>query len=325
MNSKFFRRFAAAAAVLLPLFATAQAYPLAKPLRIVVGFAPGGSVDAVARVLAEKLRPQFPEGVIVENRAGAGGALAAAYVAQATPDGHTVMLGGGGTLAYKDKLQANLPYSIEKSFAPIVYAVDTPLLLVVESSLPAKSVKELITLAKSRPRGLFYGHSGTGSTGQLSAELFNRLAGVETVGVAYKGSSPMVNDLISGQISFAVDQITTTAPNVQSGRLRALAISTKKRSPLMPDVPTLAESGVQGYESTSWSALVAPAATPPQAIRFLQDAVNKVLVDPETRKLLASVGAVPVGGTGEDLARHIAAERAKWTRLIDQLGIKPVE
>jgi tripartite-type tricarboxylate transporter receptor subunit TctC len=308
----------------LPFQAAAQTYP-DKPLRIVVGFAPGGSVDAVARILAAKLRLSYPEGVVVENRPGAGGAIAADYVARAAPDGYTTMLGGGGTLAYKDKLQANLPYSISKSFAPVIFAVDTPLLLAVPASLPVNSVKELIAQAKAKPGTFFYGHSGTGSTGQLSVELFNRLAGIQTVGVAYKGSGPMVTELISGQIQLTMDQIASPGPTVQAGRLRALAISTKNRSPLMPDVPTMAESGVPGYESTSWSALVAPAGTPKHIIKYLHDAVSKVLKDPDTRQQLTGVGAVPIGGTPEDLARHIAAERVKWSRLIDDLGIKPAE
>ncbi|UUZ77926.1 tripartite tricarboxylate transporter substrate binding protein [Polaromonas sp. P1(28)-13] len=315
--------FAIALVALLPFHVGAQTYPEQKPLRIVVGFPPGGSVDAVVRILADKLRPIFPQGIVVDNRAGGGGTIAAEFVARSAPDGHTIMLGGGGTLAFKDKLVARLPYSVTKSFAPIVHVVDTPLLLVVPSTLPAKSIKELIGMANSRPNALFYGSSGTGSTGQLSAELFNKLAGITTTGVAYKGSAPMMNDLIGGQISFAFDQIATTGPNVAAGRLRALAISTKKRSSLMPDVPTMAESGVPGYESISWSALVAPAGTPKHIIKFLQDAVNKVLVNPSTRTLLAGVGAVPVGGTSEELGVVIANERDKWGHLIDDLGIKP--
>lgn len=308
---------------LLPFHVGAQTYPEQKPLRIVVGFPPGGSVDAVARILADKLRPLYPQGVVIDNRAGGGGTIAAEFVARSAPDGHTVMLGGGGTLAFKDKLVASLPYSVTKSFAPIVHVVDTPLLLVVPSISPAKSVKDLIAMANSKSNNLFYGSSGSGSTGQLSAELFNKLAGITTTGVAYKGSAPMINDLIGGQISFAIDQIASTGANVAGGRLRALAITTRNRSPLMPDVPTMVESGVPGYESISWSALVAPAGTPKHIVKFLQDAVNKVLVNPSTRTLLAGVGAVPVGGTSEQLGVTIASERDKWGRLIEDLGIKP--
>jgi tripartite-type tricarboxylate transporter receptor subunit TctC len=321
--SRIRNALAIALVALLPFHAGAQTYPEKKPLRIVVGFPPGGSVDAVARILADKLRPLYPQGIVIDNRAGAGGTIAAEFVARSAPDGHTVMLGGGGTLAFKDKLVANLPYSVTKSFAPIVHVVDTPLLLVVPSSSPAKSVKDLIAMANGKSNSLFYGSSGSGSTGQLSAELFNKLAGITTTGIAYKGSAPMINDLIGGQLSFAIDQIATTGPNVAGGRLRALAISTKNRSPLMPDVPTMAESGVPGYESISWSALVAPAGTPKHVVKFLQDAVNKVLVDPSTRTLLAGAGAVPVGGTSEELGAVIASERGKWVRLIEDLGLKP--
>ena len=299
-----------------------QPYPT-RLVRIVVGFAPGGSMDVVARIAADKLKDSLGQQVIVENRPGAGGGIAADALAKAAPDGHTVMLAGGGTLAIRQKLELKLPYDAQRDFAPVVHVANLPLLLVVPTSLPVKSVKELVSLARQRPGQLNFPSSGVGSTTHLSAELFKALAKVDLTHVPYKGSSQMLPDLMAGQLALAFDQITTTQPYIAAGKLRALGISTPKRSRLMPALPTIAEEGVRGYESISWNGFVVPAATPRAAVERLNHETVKLLGTAPMAEKLGSIGAEPAGGTPEQFAAFIKAESHRWGRLIDQLGIKP--
>lgn len=300
----------------------AQPFP-ARMVRITVGFAPGGSMDVVARVLADGLKDSLGQQVIVENRPGAGGGIAADALAKAAPDGHTAMLAGGGTLSIKQKLELGLPYDAQRDFAPVVHVANLPLLLVVPMSLPVKSVKDLVALARARPAQLNFPSSGIGSTTHLSAELFKALAKIDLTHVPYKGSSQMLPDLIAGQLALAFDQITTTQPHIAAGKLRALGISTAKRSRLMPALPTIAEGGVTNYEAISWNGLVVPSATPRSAIERLNQETLKLLGTTSIAEKLASLGAEPAGGTPEQFAAFIKAESLRWGRLIDQLGIKP--
>ena len=302
--------------------ALAQPYPT-RLVRIVVGFAPGGSMDVVARITADKLRDSLGQQVIVENRPGAGGSIAADALAKAAPDGHTIMLAGGGTLAIRQKLELKLPYDPQRDFAPVVQVANLPLLLVVTTSLPVKSVKELVSLARARPGQLNFPSSGVGSTTHLSSEMFKALAKIDLTHVPYKGSSQMLPDLIAGQLALAFDQITTTQPYIAAGKLRALAISTPKRSRLVPALPTIAEAGVPGYESISWNGFVVPAATPRTTVERLNHETVKLLNTASMAEKLASIGAEPAGGTVEQFAAFIKAESLRWARLIDQLGIKP--
>ncbi|HEX2831065.1 MAG TPA: tripartite tricarboxylate transporter substrate binding protein [Burkholderiales bacterium] len=302
--------------------AFAQPYPT-RLVRIVVGFAPGGSMDVVARIAADRLRESLGQQVIVENRAGASGSIAADALAKAAPDGHTIMLAGGGTLAIRQKLELKLPYDAQRDFAPVIQVANLPLLLVVPTSLPVKSVKELVTLARARPGQLNFSSSGVGSTTHLSGEMLKALAKIELTHVPYKGSSQMLPDLVAGQISLAFDQITTTQPYIAAGKLRALAISTPKRSRLMPALPTIAEAGVPGYEAISWNGFVVPAATPRTIVERINDETVKLLNTTSTAERLASIGAEPAGGTAEQFAAFIKAESIRWGRLIDRLGIKP--
>lgn len=302
--------------------AWAQTYPT-RVVRIVVGFTPGGSMDVVARLAAERLKDPLGQQVIVDNRPGGSGVIAADLLAKAQADGHTMMLAGGGTLAVKQKLQLKLPYDAERDFATVIQVANLPLLLVVPASLQARSVKELVAMARARPGKLNFSSSGIGSTTQLSAELFRSLAQINVTHVPYKGSSQMIPDLVAGEISFAFDQITTTAQHITAGRLRALAISTAKRSRLMPEAPTVAEAGVPGYESISWNGIVVPAATPAPVVAQINQAIAKVLRSPDMQEKLASIGAEAAGGTPEQFAGLIRSERQKWGKLIDQLGIKP--
>lgn len=302
--------------------AGAQNYPT-RPVRILVGFSPGGSMDVTARLVADRLRDVFGQQVIVENRTGAGGSLAAQALAKSPPDGYMLMLAGGGTLSIRQKLELKLPYDAARDFAPVVYVANLPLLLVVPSSLPARSVRDLLSIARNRPGELTFASSGVGSTTHLSAEMFRVMAGLKLVHVPYKGSAQMIPELIGGQVGLAFDQITTTKPQLASGKLRALAISTAKRSALMPEMPTVAESGVPKYESVSWNGFVVPAGVPKNIIDRLQRDIEGTLKHPDMVEKLAAMGAEPVGGSPEQFGAHIRAEVQRWGELIDRLGIKP--
>jgi tripartite-type tricarboxylate transporter receptor subunit TctC len=302
--------------------AHAQSFP-SRNVRIIVGLSPGGSMDVTARLVADRLKESLGQQILVENRPGANGVIAAELVAKAAPDGHTLMLAGAGSLAIRHKLEMKLPYDAERDFAPVVQVVNLPLLLVAPVSLPVKSMKDLFELARKRPGELNYSSSGLGSTTHLSAELLATQAGIRLTHVPYKGSSQMIPDLIAGQISLAFDQITTAKPHVVAGKLRALAISTAQRSALMPGMPTIAESGVPKYESISWNGFVAPSATPRAVIERLQSDINKLIKSPDMTERLAAIGGESVGGTPEQFAALIKSESARWGRLIDQLGIKP--
>jgi len=305
-----------------PAAGAAKAFP-SRNLRVIVGLSPGGSMDVTARLVADKLKDALGQQIIVENRPGANGVIASELVAKSPPDGHTLMVAGGGTLAIRQKLELKLPYDAERDFAPIIHVVNLPLLLVVPVALPVRTMKDLFTLARQRPGELNYSSSGLGSTTHLSVEMLATQAGVKFTHVPYKGSSQMIPDLIAGQISLAFDQITTAKPHVAAGKLRALGISTAQRSALMPGLPTIAESGVPKYESISWNGFIAPSATPRPVIERLQQEINKLIKSPDMTERLASIGGEAVGGTPEQFAALIKSESVRWGRLIDQLGIKP--
>jgi tripartite-type tricarboxylate transporter receptor subunit TctC len=302
--------------------ASAQIYP-SRNVRIIVGLSPGGSMDVTARLVADRLKESLGQQIIVENRPGANGVIAADLVAKSPPDGHTLMLAGAGSLAIRHKLEMKLPYDAERDFAPVIHVVNLPLLLVAPVSLPVRSMRDLFELARKRPGELNYSSSGLGSTTHLSAEMLATQAGIKLTHVPYKGSSQMIPDLIAGQISIAFDQITTAKPHVAAGKLRALAISTAQRSALMPGLATIAESGLPKYESISWNGFVAPSATPRAVIDRLQTDINKLIKSPDMSERLASIGGEAVGGTPEQFAALIRSESIRWGRLIDQLGIKP--
>ena len=302
--------------------AGAQSFP-ARNVRIIVGLSPGGSMDVTARLVADRLKESLGQQIIVENRPGANGVIASELVAKSAPDGYTLMLAGAGSLAIRQKLEMKLPYNAARDFAPVIHVVNLPLLLVAPVSLPVKSMRELFALARTRPDELNYSSSGVGSTTHLSAEMLATQAGIKLTHVPYKGSSQMIPDLIAGQISLAFDQITTAKPHVIAGKLRALAISTAQRSALMPDMPTIAESGVPKYESISWNGFVVPSATSRTVIDRLQTDINKLIKSPDMTERLASIGGESVGGTPEQFAALIKSESVRWGRLIDQLGIKP--
>jgi tripartite-type tricarboxylate transporter receptor subunit TctC len=312
----------AAAAVLLCASAQAQTFP-SKLVRIVIGLPPGGSMDVTARLLADRMREDLGQQILVENRPGASGTIAADLVAKAQADGHTMMLAGGGTLAIRHKLELKLPYDVQRDYAPVIHVANLPLVLAVPTALPVRSVKELLALARAHPGQLNFSSSGIGSTTHLSGELFKTLAKIDIVHVPYKGSSAMMSDLVAGQIHLALDQITTAGPQASAGKLKLLAVSTERRSTLAPQLPTVAEAGVPGYASYSWSGIVVPAATPKAAMAKLSQTLDAALKTPEMKQKLAAVGAEAVGGSPEQFGSFIRAESTKWSALIDKFGIKP--
>ena len=298
-----------------------ETYP-SRPVRIVVPFAPGGSTDVVARVLVEKLSTELKQTFIVDNKPGAGGNIGADAVAKAAADGHTLLMGTTGVLAINNHLYKNLSYDAARDFAPVSYTSLITNILVVPPSVPARTVGELVQLAKAKPGSLSFASSGAGSSTHLSAELFKSMAGLDIMHVPYKGSTQALTDVMSGQVTMLFDNAPSSIGFVQSGKLRAVAVTSTKRLPQLPDVPTIDEAGVKGYESLSWSGIVAPAATPRPIIAKLNQAIERVLRMPDVRQKLASLGVEPVGGPPEVFTRHIQAEGDKWGRLVKAANIK---
>jgi tripartite-type tricarboxylate transporter receptor subunit TctC len=299
----------------------AQDYPR-KPLHLIVPFAPGGGNDTVARVIAQNLGAGLGQPVIVENRSGAGGIVGAELAARSLPDGYTLFLGGVGSHAVNPNLHAKLPYDPVKDFSPITLIASAPSVLVVHPSVPAGSIAEFTALAKANPGKLNYASNGNGSSAQLAAVLYESMAGVVMVHVPYKGLAPALVDLLSGEVQAMFSSVVAIGPHIKAGRLRALAVTGRRRSPLMPAVPTLAESGLPGYEAGSWYGMLAPAGTPPPVIGKLHDAIVRALAQPEVRERLAAEGAEVIGSTPEEFAAHIEAELARMGKLIRDARIR---
>ena len=306
----------------LAIPAHAQTYP-AKTVRMVVGFSPGGSTDVTARMVAQRLTEAWKQQVIVDNRPGAGGNIGAELVAKAPPDGYTLLIATTGVMGVNHKLYKTLPYDALRDFAPITQIGSLPLILVIHPSLPAKNVKELIALIKARPGELSYASSGVGGTTHMTAEVFQMLAGVKIVHVPYKGSGQALFDVVSGQVPIAFDQITSSYPHVQAGKLRVLAITSARRFPTLPNVPTMDEAGVKGYEADSWNGIAAPAGTSRDIVNRVQAEVARIVHQPDMKERLLKDGIEPIGSTPEQFAAHIRNDRAKWEKVIDRAGIKP--
>jgi tripartite-type tricarboxylate transporter receptor subunit TctC len=303
--------------------ATAQTYPV-KPVRMIVGFSPGGSTDVTARIVAQKMSDAWRQQVVVENRAGAGGNIGAEAVARAAPDGYTLLVATTGVMAINHRLYRTLPYDAVRDFAPVTQIGSLPLILIVHPSLPAKSVKELIAIARARPGQLSYASSGVGGATHMTAEIFRMMTGVDIVHIPYKGSGQAMADLIGGQVPMAFDQITSSAPQVQSGKLRALAVTSAKRFASVPDLPTMAEAGVPGYEAVSWNGLAAPAGTTREILGRIQSEVARVVQLPDIKERFFRDGIEPIASTPEQFAAHIRSERAKWEKVVAAAGIKPM-
>jgi tripartite-type tricarboxylate transporter receptor subunit TctC len=297
------------------------AYP-AKPIRIIVPFAPGGATDILARAIGQKMTEGLGQPVIVDNRPGAGGNIGSDVVAKAQPDGYTLLMGGVGPNAINATLYPKLPYDAANDFAPVAHVANVTNLLVVHPSVPAKSVKELIAIAKARPGKLTHASSSPGSAGHLAGEMMKIMAGIDMVTVNYKGSAPALVDLISGQVDLMFDNMPPSLPHIKSGKLKALAVSGGERTSVFPDLPTIAESGLPGFDAGSWFGILAPAGTPPAIVNRLNAVIMKSLTSPELRERLSSQGAAPVGGTPEQFGRHIRAEIAKWAKVIKAANVK---
>ncbi|WP_152046615.1 Bug family tripartite tricarboxylate transporter substrate binding protein [Aureimonas psammosilenae] len=293
-----------------------------KPVTLVVPFAPGGSTDLVARVVAKKMGDILGQQVLVDNKAGAGGNLGASVVAKAAPDGYTILMGTIATHALSASLYSKPPFDPVKDFAPVSWLITVPNVLAVNPEFPAKDVKELIALLKEKPGEYTYASSGNGTPLHLSGELFAKLAGVEIIHVPYQGSGPALVDVIGGQVPIIFDNLPSATEPIRAGQLRALAVTTKERAANFPDLPTMKEAGVSGYETNTWNALFAPAGTPPEVIAKLNAAANEALKDEAVANRLKESGAVIVGSSPEVLGEHVAAEVARWRPVIEEAGIK---
>jgi len=312
-----------AAALAMPISRTAlgQTYPV-RPIRIVVPASAGaGVMDIMARLVGQRLGVSLGQQVIIDNRPGAGGNLGADVVAKATPDGYTLLV-STVQVVVSPFLYAGLPYDPLVDLMPVTMLNSAPLLLVVHPSVPAKSVAELIAYAKAHPGQLNYGSGGVGSTPYLSAELFKSLAGIDVVHVPYKGGAPALADLVAGQLSFMIENVPGTMPFVKDGRLRALAITSAQRSPFAPELPTMAEAGVPGYEMIGWNGLFAVKRTAPELVEKLYAEVAKVLRAPEVKEQMATLGAEPGGDTPAEFGAFVKAESARWGKIIKEKGIR---
>jgi tripartite-type tricarboxylate transporter receptor subunit TctC len=300
---------------------SAQQFP-AKPIRLIVGFAPGGGTDVLARALAQQLTESLGQTMAVDNRTGAGGMISAELTAKAPPDGYTLLVGSLAAFAINPNLMSKLSYDPVKDFTPVgmfatlSYAVD------VHPSLPVKSIRDLIALAKAKPGQLNFGSAGTGSSTQLAIEQFLLAANVRMTHVPYKGNTPAMTALMSGEVALVFDPVLTSLPQVKAGRIRALAVTTAKRSSLLPEVPTVAEAGLPGYEAGNWFGIFAPAGTPQTVVDRLNGAINAAMTSPQMKERLQSQGADPLSGTPQQLADLVKSELAKYAKIVKAANIK---
>jgi tripartite-type tricarboxylate transporter receptor subunit TctC len=297
-----------------------SAYPN-KPIRLLVGFAPGGGTDLTARVLAQKLDEAFRQRVIVDNRPGAGQIIASELAARATPDGYTLFMAAAG-FAVNPALYQKLPFDSVRDFATIAMVARTPNVLVVSPALPARSVKDVIALARAKPGYLAYGSGGVGAPSHMSGALFSALAKVELTHVPYKGSGPAMIDLLSGQLLISFPDLTVAMSHIKSGKIIALAVTTRERSELMASTPTIAESGLTGYDASSWFGVIGPARIPKPVIVQLNESINRILKSQDVRDMLATQGASAVGGSPEAFAATISTEIDRWKKVVASTGMK---
>ena len=293
-----------------------------RPVRVVVPFPPGGATDIVGRAIAERLQAALGQPFVIENKAGASGNIGVADVARATPDGYTLVVGAAQTLTINPQLFGNLPFDPQKDLAPVAVVASVPNVLLASNKLPVKTPQELVAYARQNVGRLNYGSSSTGGTPHLSGELFKSMTGTFIVHVPYRGSAPAMQDLVGGQIDLMFDNLPAALPQIRAGTVRALAVTTLQRSVSAPDLPTLDESGLKGFDSQGWFALLAPAGTPQPVLQRLNTAVNEILATPEFRERLLKVGADPVGGSIEDFRQRLRTETERWGGVIRAAGVK---
>lgn len=318
---KIFQVLAASLALLaLSPALQAQGYPQ-KPIRWIVPWPAGGGADIVARLMSTKLGEVLGQPVIVDNRAGAAGNIGAQVAAQSAPDGYTIVFAYSGTHAVNPHLYKKMPFK-ESDFVPIIQLTSVPQVLVVNATVSAKSVKELIAVAKARPGSISYASSGNGSINHLAGEMFARMAAVQLLHVPYKGGGPASTALLAGEVNMIFGEPGTVIPLIKQGRVHALAVSSRKRATSLPDVPTIAEGGLPGYDVTSWNGVLAPAGTPAEIVIRLNQAFNRVLAMPEVRQAMLERGYEPVGGEPGQFGKHIQQELAKWGPIVTRIGLQ---
>ncbi len=320
MRNAMMIRCAAAIFTLAATGATAQSYP-GKPVRVIVPFPAGGGIDFIARALTPKLSEYLGHGFVIDNRSGASGTIGTEAVAKAAPDGYT-LLATFSSHTQNASLYSKLGYDTVRDFAPVTQIATVPTILVVNPALPVKTVKELVALGKKRPGEILYASVGNGTPPHLSAELFNNMAGIKMTHVPYKGAAPSMISLLAGETQLTFTTVVVALPQVKTGRLRALGVASLKRAAVMPDVPTIDEAGVRGYESLAWYGLLAPAKTPPAIVEQLHRETVRALQAPDLRDMLKNQGAEPVGNSGEQFNLIIKEEIEKWRKLVQALGLK---
>ncbi len=294
--------------------AFANDYPT-RAVKLVVPYSPGGGADSVARIVAKKVSESLGQSIVIENKGGAGAIVGTDIVAKAAPDGYTLLLGQSGPISINPAVYKKLPYDAAKDFAPITMTTAYPYVLAVNAELPAKTLQEFVALAKSKPGAMNYGSTGVGAANHLVAELFNSKAGLKMTHVPYRGTALAVGDLVAGQLSMVFGDPISVLPHLKSGKLRALAVTSLKRSPVAPEVPTVAESGFPGFEALAWHGIMAPAKTPPAIVKKLNAEIVKALADPETNKLLVNQAMQTVGNTPEEFATFLQKDMAIWKEV----------
>lgn len=310
-------------AVLAVISSTAfsQTYPV-RPIRMIVPFPAGGGSDTMGRVVGQKLGAPLGQQIVVENRPGAGGSIGAEMVAKAAPDGYTLLLGSTSEIAQYPNVNPRIAYNPQRDFAPISLVGNVPLVLVAHPSLPAKTVKELVALAKSRPGEINFSSAGNGSTTHLAVELLVLTTGIRMAHVPYKGSAPAVTDLVAGNVQIGIPTMPAALPFVKAGRLNALAVSTAKRSPAMPHVPSMQEAGVDRYDTALWTGILAPSGTPNAILLRLHNEIAKLIRLPDVEEALAKQGAEPASSTPEQFSTYIKSEFAKWAKVVKESGVR---
>jgi tripartite-type tricarboxylate transporter receptor subunit TctC len=307
--------------VVIPGVSFAQAYPT-KPVKIIVPYPPGGSTDILARVLGEKLTPALGQQVVVENRAGATGVIGAEAVAKSPADGHTLLMGVNGPITIAPAIRNNLPYETLRDFAPVILVADAPKLLVIHPSIPASTVQEFIAWAKAQPKPITFASAGIGSTGHLASEMLKQRGGFEAVHVPYKGGGPAIADIIGGHVQYMFEVMPQLLPHVQAGRLKALGISSADRSKALPSLPSVAEQGLPGFQSSTWFGILAPAGTPEPVVDRLNAEFTKALREPDMTKRLADLGAAWRPNSPADYRNFLRADLEKWRQVVSKSGAK---
>ena len=300
--------------------ALAQNWP-AKPVRLVVPFPAGGATDVLARVISQKAAEKLGQSIVIDNRPGAGGTIGSDSVAKAAPDGYTLLMATGSTHSIGPIVNPKIPYDVERDFMPVALVANTASVLVVPVSLPVNNLAEFIALAKSKPGQLNFGSSGNGTNSHLSGEMFKAQAGVYITHIPYRGTGLVLTDMLSGQIQMLIDNFVTARPHIKDGKLRVLGVTSLKRLSFLPDMPTLNEQGLKGFDSTNWFGVYAPRGTPAEVVAKVNAAFNQATLDPDVQQRLQNLGASPMSGTPEDMARVVAGETAKWRKLISERRI----